>query len=115
LLWESFLSVWLHGTLEISAIVVAGCAGITMGNGWLFPKTYTRMASFRRSAKRGVKIIIGTIPIFVIAAFIESNLTRHTEYPDWVHLLIIGLSLTFVIGYYVVYPRKMFKEKKSIK
>jgi uncharacterized membrane protein SpoIIM required for sporulation len=90
--------------------VLAGCAGITMGNGWLFPKTYTRIVSFRRSARRGVKIIIGTVPVLAIAAFIESYLTRHTEYPAWFHLLIILLSLTFVIGYYVIYPRKIIKE-----
>jgi uncharacterized membrane protein SpoIIM required for sporulation len=108
LLWESFLAVWLHGTLEISAIIVAGCAGITMGNGWLFPKTYTRMESFRRAAKRGVKIIIGTIPIFILAGFIESYVTRHTELPDIIRLLIIFSSLSFVIYYYVLYPKKLY-------
>ncbi|MDR0683420.1 MAG: stage II sporulation protein M [Dysgonamonadaceae bacterium] len=107
LLWESLPAVWLHGTLEISAIIVAGCAGITMGNGWLFPKTYTRPESFRRSAKRGIKIITGTIPIFIIAGFIESYITRHTELPDMIRFLIILVSLTFIIFYYVIYPKKL--------
>jgi uncharacterized membrane protein SpoIIM required for sporulation len=107
LLWESFLAVWLHGTLEISAIIVSGCAGIVMGNGWLFPKTYTRFESFKRSAKRGVKIIIGTVPIFVIAGFLESYVTRHTELPDILRLSIILSSLAFVIFYYVAYPSKL--------
>jgi uncharacterized membrane protein SpoIIM required for sporulation len=106
LLWESSLTIWLHGTLEISAIIVAGCAGITMGNGWLFPKTFSRGESFKRSAKKGVKIIIGTIPIFIIAGFIESYLTRHTEWPDAIRLAIILLSMAFVLFYYVVYPQK---------
>ena len=112
LLWESFLAIWLHGTLEISAIIVAGCAGITMGNGWLFPGTYSRFASFKRSARRGGKIIVGTIPIFIIAGFIESYLTRHTEMPDVVRFLIILLSFAFVLFYYVIYPRKLVSEKK---
>ena len=38
LLWESFLAIWLHGTLEIWAIIVAGAAGLALGNGWLFPE-----------------------------------------------------------------------------
>ncbi|MDR1610306.1 MAG: stage II sporulation protein M [Candidatus Symbiothrix sp.] len=105
LLRESFLAVWLHGTLEISAIIVAGAAGIAMGNGWLFPGTYTRMESFRRSAKRGAKIVVGTIPVFVTAGFIESFVTRHTGLPDGIRLTIIGLSLFFVIFYYICYPR----------
>ncbi|MDR0863844.1 MAG: stage II sporulation protein M [Candidatus Symbiothrix sp.] len=107
LLWESFLAVWLHGTLEISAIIVAGCAGITMGNGWLFPKTYTRFESFKRSAKKGVKIIIGTVPIFIIAGFIESYITRHTGLPDAIRLLVILSSFAFVLFYYVIYPKKL--------
>jgi uncharacterized membrane protein SpoIIM required for sporulation len=111
LLWDSILAVWLHGTLEISAIIVAGAAGITMGNGWLFPGTYKRIVSFGRSAKRGVKIIIGTIPIFVVAGFIESFITRHTELPDGVRLTIILGSLGFVLFYYVIYPRKISHKK----
>jgi uncharacterized membrane protein SpoIIM required for sporulation len=105
LLWDSFLTIWIHGTLEISAIIVAGAAGITMGNGWLFPKTYSRLVSFQRSAKRGVKIVIGTIPIFIIAGFLESYITRHTEFPYFVRGAIILLSLGFVLFYYVIYPR----------
>jgi uncharacterized membrane protein SpoIIM required for sporulation len=104
---ESVLTIWIHGTLEISAVIVAGAAGITMGNGWLFPKTYTRIASFRRNAKKGVKMIAGTIPIFVIAGFLESFVTRHTELPDFIRLIIILLSLSFVIFYYMVYPQKI--------
>ena len=104
---ESFLTVWIHGTLEISAIIVAGAAGITMGNGWLFPGTYSRTASFRRSAQRGMKIIIGAIPIFIVAGFLESFITRYTELPDSVRAAIIIVSLSFVIFYYIIYPKKL--------
>jgi uncharacterized membrane protein SpoIIM required for sporulation len=107
LLLDSLLSIWIHGTLEISAIIVAGAAGITMGNGWLFPKTYSRLVSFQRSAKRGGKIVVGTVPIFIIAGFLESFITRHTEFPNFIRLLIILLSLSFVVFYYVIYPRKL--------
>ena len=107
LLWQSVLAVWLHGTLEISAIIVAGAAGLTMGNGWLFPGTYSRLVSFRRGALRGLKIVIGTVPIFCVAGFIESFCTRHTEWPDALRLLVILASLAFVIYYYVVLPYKM--------
>ena len=104
--YESMLAIWLHGTLEISAIIVAGAAGIAMGNGWLFPGTYSRLVSFRRGAKRGLKIIIGTVPIFIIAGFIEGFFTRHTEWPDGIRLTVILLSLAFVLYYYLWYPRK---------
>jgi len=104
LLGESALAIWLHGTLEISAIIVAGAAGLAMGNGWLFPGTYTRLYSFRRGAKRGLKIVMGTVPLFITAGFIESFFTRHTEWPDGLRLTIILLSLAFIIFYYIVLP-----------
>ena len=107
LLWQSALAVWLHGTLEISAIIIAGAAGIAMGNGWLFPGTYPRLTSFRRGARRGMKIVVGTVPVFVLAGFIESFATRHVEWPDWLRLGIILASLAFVVYYFILLPRKM--------
>ena len=106
LLKEAMLAIWLHGTLEIWAIIVAGAAGIALGNGWLFPGTYSRGASFRHGAKKGLKIVIGTVPIFILAGFIEGFLTRHTHFPDLVRLGIILLSLAFIIYYYIYLPNK---------
>ena len=115
LLWESALAVWLHGTLEISAIIVAGAAGMAMGNGWLFPGTYPRITSFRRGARRGLRIVVGTVPVFIVAGFIESFFTRHTEWPDLLRLSIILCSLAFVIHYYIVLPKKRNHEfRKAI-
>jgi ATP/ADP translocase len=56
---------------------------------------------------------VGTVPIFVVAGFIEGFLTRHTEVNDWVRLVFILLSLAFVIFYFVVYPRKLYKKQKE--
>ncbi|WP_315362054.1 stage II sporulation protein M [Prevotella histicola] len=106
LLGESLLATMLHGTLELSAIVVAGAAGLAMGNGWLFPGTYSRIVSFHRGAKRGMKIVVGTVPLFILAGFIESFITRHTEINDFVRLTVILLSLCFVIFYFIYLPYK---------
>lgn len=106
LLGESMLAIWLHGTLEIWSIIVAGAAGLALGNGWLFPGTYSRLESFKRGAKRGVKIVVGTIPLFIMAGFIESFITRHTELPDILRLSLILISLAFIIFYYIYLPNK---------
>lgn len=107
-LWaESMLAIWLHGTLEIWAIIVAGAAGLALGNGWLFPGTYTRAESFTRGAKRGLKIVIGTVPVFILAGFIEGFLTRHTDLPIAVRLGVILLSLAFILYYYIYLPHKL--------
>ncbi len=111
LLGQSLLAVMLHGTLELSAIVVAGAAGLAMGNGWLFPGTYSRIVSFRRAAKRGLKIVVGTVPVFVVAGFIEGYITRHTEVADALRLTFILLSAAFVVFYYIVYPYRLHKKQ----
>lgn len=105
---ESMLAIWLHGTLEIWAIIVAGAAGISMGNGWLFPGTYSRGESFKRGAKRGLKIVVGTVPIFILAGFIESFLTRHTHFPTFIRFGLILLSLAFIVYYYIYLPKKRY-------
>ncbi len=105
----SFLTIWIHGTLEISAIVIAGAAGMVMGNSILFPGTYSRVESFKKGAIRGVKIIVGLIPVFIVAGFLESFITRLTEMPTLLKIAIIGLSAIFIVYYFIIYPYLLSK------
>ena len=110
LFWESFLAIWTHGTLEISAIILSGGAGLTLGKGLLFPGTHSRFQALKVSGMNGLKIIMGVAPITLIAAFIEGFLTRHTNIPDVIRFLFILLSLAFVVIYFFWYPRKVAKK-----
>lgn len=109
LLWESVRTIWIHGTIEISVIIIAGCAGLVLANGMLFPGTYTRLESFKRGIKNGLKIMVSTIPFFVVAGFLEGFVTRHTEMPDWLAIIIILGSLALILFYYVIYPYQLHK------
>lgn len=102
----------LHGTLELSAIIVAGAAGLAMGNSWLFSGTLPRLEAFRRGARRGLKIVVGTVPVFIVAAFIESYITRHVELPQAVKLTIIAISALFVLFYFVAWPQILGHKNK---
>jgi uncharacterized membrane protein SpoIIM required for sporulation len=110
LFWESFLAIWTHGTLEISAIILSGGAGLTLGKGLLFPGTHSRFQALKVSGMNGLKIIMGVAPVTLIAAFIEGFLTRHTNIPDFIRFLFILLSLSFVLIYFYWYPRKVAKK-----
>lgn len=110
LLFSSAISIWLHGTLEISAIIIAGGAGMLLGNSLLFPGTYSRMVSLQHAAKDAVKIVVALVPVFLVAAFIESYLTRLTEMPVYFNLTIIGLSALFIIWYFIYYPYSLNKK-----
>ena len=106
LFWESFLTVWLHGTIEVSCIILAGAAGIVLGKGLIFPGTLSRVQSFQFSAVRGLKLFIGIVPLIVLAALIESFITRYTEVHEVLKGGIILASLAFVGIYFVWYPWK---------
>lgn len=114
LLLQSVLVIWIHGTLEISAIIISGCAGLVMGNSILFPGTYSRGASFVRGAKQGVKIAVGLVPVFITAAFFEGFVSRYSQMPMWLSLTIIGSSLTFIIWYFIIYPIRLNRRAGKI-
>jgi len=99
--------------LEISAIIIAGCAGLVMGNSILFPGTYSRGVSFVRGAKQGVKIVIGLVPVFATAAILESFVSRYSQMPVWLSTSIIGVSLTFIIWYFIIYPIVLNRKSKN--
>lgn len=109
-LTESLLTIWIHGTLEISAIIIAGAAGLTMGKGLVFPKTYSRLQAFQISARRGLKIMMGIVPIFILAGFFEGYLTRHTEAPQILRAIFILSCLAFVVFYFIWYPQHRAKK-----
>lgn len=113
LLDETILSVWVHGTIEISVIIIAGGAGIRMGNSLLFPGTYPRGHSFKKGAKSGLKIVIGLFPFFVVAGFIESFLTRYTDWPLAAKLFIILSSLTLLIYYFIYLPVRAYRNANT--
>lgn len=105
LLVTSFLGIWIHGAFEISAIVLAGGAGITAGNGLLFPGSYTRMQALQLSTKRGLKIMLSLVPFIIAAGFLESFVTaNYQSLPDWSKWMLILLSFGIILFYYVFYP-----------
>ncbi len=109
----SVLTIWIHGTLEISAVVVAGAAGFVLAKGLLFPGTYGRAEAFRQSARDGLKMAIGLVPIFVVAGFLEGFVTRHTEMPVAASLAIIGGSAAFIGWYFIWYPIRLARRERT--
>ena len=107
---QAILAVFIHGTIELSVVVIAGCAGLILGNSILFPKTYSRWDSLMRGARDGMKIVFGLVPFFMMAAFLEGFVTRHyQEMPGWIKLLILSLSLILIVWYFILYPLQLHK------
>lgn len=100
----SFLSIWIHGTLEVSAIIISGGAGLVAGKGFLFPGTYSRIQAFQITVRRGMKIFIGIVPMILMAAFFEAYVTRYSDSPPALRAVFIFVSLFLVLWYFVWLP-----------
>ena len=117
---KSVMVIWIHGTLEISAIVIAATAGFILASGILFPGTYSRKVSFKRNAKDAAKVLISLVPVFFVAAFFESYVTHlmsqtydkanNAGLPVWASVLILSVSLVFIIWYFVILPIRLHRK-----
>jgi uncharacterized membrane protein SpoIIM required for sporulation len=113
--WDSVLVIWIHGTLEISAIIIAGGAGFILGNSILFPGTRKRIDSLKKGAKDGLKLMIGLVPVFLAAAFLEGYVTRYSTMPQWISISILAISFNFILWYFVLYPIRLEKRNAQLK
>jgi len=60
-----------------------------------------------RGAKDSLKIVLALVAFFIVAAFFESFVTRHTEMPVWLSASILAGSLLLMVWYFVLYPQKV--------
>ncbi|HEV3511561.1 MAG TPA: stage II sporulation protein M [Candidatus Sulfotelmatobacter sp.] len=76
--WLSGMSLQLwsfvapHGVLELPAIFIAGGAGLRIAQGLLFPGVLARRESLARAGSEAVQLLLGTIPILIVAGLIEA-------------------------------------------
>ena len=68
-LWEF---VAPHGVLELPAIFIAAGAGMEIARGLLFPGLLSRKESLARAGNRAAQLLLGTIPLLVVAGVIEA-------------------------------------------
>ncbi len=114
--WESVQGIWIHGSMEIFAIVIEAAAGLLLGASLLFPKTYSRLTSLKMGMKNGLKIYLSTIPFTIAAGFLEGFVTRYSlEMPNWLNVFIILSTLSLISFYYLVFPSIVAKKLKSQK
>lgn len=109
-----FLAVMIHGLLELSAIVMACGAGIVMGTSYLFPGTRSRLAAFKDGVKDGVKIVVGLVPVLMLAAFFEGFVTRYYKMPLALNIVLLLFSAAFVLFYFLIYPIQLKRRGKVV-
>jgi len=113
--WKSVRGIWIHGSMEIFAIVIETTAGFILGASILFPKTFSRMNSFKIGFKNSFKIFLSTFPFTISAGFLEGFITRYSiDMPNWLSSFIILFTLGIISFYYLVYPFIVHKKTTSL-
>ncbi|MCU0350061.1 MAG: stage II sporulation protein M [Flavobacterium sp.] len=112
--WESVRGIWIHGSMEIFAIVIEAAAGFILGASILFPKTYSRFQSFKIGFKNSFKILLSTMPFTFAAGFLEGYITRYSkEMSNYLSVGIILITLFLISYYYLIYPFIVHKKVKQ--
>src|SRR5699024_5408907 len=111
--YEFWAYIVPHGMIELTAIFIAGGAGLLMGYKLFVPGSYSRGYQLKENAKRSVQLFLGTIPLFIIAGIIEGFITPSTlslEVKYAVALItIIGLLLYVTWGKLLLGKKRLHK------
>lgn len=99
---ELWITVLPHGALELSAIVVAGGAGLTIGWAMWHPGQRTRRLALREEAVKAVQLAVGLVPAFCVAGFIEGFITTREAMPDAVKLTL-GITVAAAFWLYLFF------------
>jgi uncharacterized membrane protein SpoIIM required for sporulation len=113
--WESVQGIWIHGSMEIFAIVIESAAGLILGASILFPQTFSRLTSLKIGFKNSFKIFLSTVPFTIAAGFLEGFVTRYSlEMPNWLNIFIILATLSAISFYYLIFPSIVAKKSNFI-
>lgn len=109
----SLRAIWLHGAMEIFSIVIATAAGYILASSVLFPKTLSRINSFKIGIRDSAKLFLSLVPFFVAAGFIEGFFTRfYKTMPLALDIAIILGTLSFITFYFLIYPVILYGSDK---
>ena len=89
-----------HSSLELTAIVLSGAAGLKLGVALINPGRLSRMRALRLHARVAIKIIYGTAAMFLIAAFVEAFWSSLTWIPPAFKFLVAAFLWLAVIAYF---------------
>jgi uncharacterized membrane protein SpoIIM required for sporulation len=95
-----------HGAFELTAIVLAGGAGLKLGHSLLAPGRRTRMQSLVAAAKECVVLVYGVTAMLVVAAAIEAFWSSATWLPAVAKYSVAGVCWSAVFAYLLLQGRR---------
>jgi uncharacterized membrane protein SpoIIM required for sporulation len=102
--WTFWALVLPHGFLELTAICIAGGAGLRMGWAMVDPGDRPRVTALGEEARDAVLLILGVIPAFAVAALIEGFVTGRTGTPA--AEVLIGAVVAVAYLAFLLFPTR---------
>lgn len=94
-----------HGVIELSVIFIAGGAGLQLGWSVVRPGLLTRRASLVLATRRAAHLLLGCIPLLVVAGTIEGFISP-SGLPLAAKLIVALTSGVLLYGYLVLAGRE---------
>lgn len=94
-----FAFIMPHGAIELTAIIIAGAAGLRIGWAMLNPGELPFAASLRRGAAEAVELIFGVVVMLVIAGLIEAYFTPIQSIPDKAKVAFSFIAFLAALAY----------------
>lgn len=98
--WDFYTLILTHGVLELSALCIAGGAGVHAGWALVAPGARPRSDALKSAAKDAFGLLAGSLVMLVFAGIIEAYVTPH--YPAEVRLIVAGTT-AILFGSYVAF------------
>jgi uncharacterized membrane protein SpoIIM required for sporulation len=95
-----------HAAFELTAIVLAGAAGLRIGHALLAPGRQTRVQSLIAASKQAIVVIYGVTAMLVIAAVIEAFWSSATWMPGSLKYGVAALCWIAVFAYFTLQGRR---------
>lgn len=96
-----------HGAFELSAIALAGAAGLQLGWSLIAPGPLARSESLLLAARKSVQMLCGVMIFLLIAAFIEAYWSSTTTVAPWIKYLV-GSALWLLVATYLIFAGRTY-------
>ncbi|MDQ2086206.1 stage II sporulation protein M [Herbivorax sp. ANBcel31] len=111
LFWSLILP---HGIIELAAIFICGGAGLIIGYALINPGKYSRKDAFIIKGKIAIKLLLGTIPLYIVAGFIEGYFTPTQRVSDVFKIFFSIITLGLLVLYILIPNIKNRRADKNL-
>ncbi|HEY6328407.1 MAG TPA: stage II sporulation protein M [Blastocatellia bacterium] len=111
--WKIPLFMCGHGVIELTAIFIAGGAGLMIGKAILMPGDLKRVDALVKNGLNAIKLIMGCVPMLLIAGFIEGFISP-ADIPAYFKLSVSAASAIALVAYFLKPDRRPQPQAKAV-